>query len=364
MAKLLTAVSAIALVTGCGGGGGGGGTTTPAAPTLSADQSVFEGFSLAPASSNECYYVLPYTGAAVSGTDYLDYNTAQLTASPSTGAQQVTSSALADIATVPIPSGYVPDRYLVNGTIYLSSGPSWIRRFSYPSGAVAGITGGVQVQLMDVSGSTTLATYVNSGYSMVSLTGAVNAAPSDFVNYFSPLFYNAAPLVNPAATWTSGAAYEKFTSTFVNDTYFIFDFATSQTASLTPLPAADNTTLAAAITATAGIHVSSDNLTYTLANGSIATINGVPTYTASVQRPNGPTLYRTTPAYVTFYQLTIGGVTSVYLGEVIKAGTLSGGNPYAPGAGLDSPAQLNYTMQYQLRLNSAAVTSLKSAVTF
>jgi hypothetical protein len=339
-------------------------TVNASAQPLSPDQTVFEGFTLDPASSNECYYVLPYTGSAVSGTDYLDYNTLQLTASPSTSTQQVTNSALADIATIPIPSGYIPDRYLVNGIIYLSSGPAWIRRFSYPSAAVAGITGGVQVDLLDSTGSTTVVTYLNSGYSQVSLTGAVTAAPTDFVNFFSPLFYNATPLVNPAANWASGAAYEKFTSTFVNDTYFVFDYSTTQTASLTPLPAAANTTLAAAITATAGIHVSSDDVTYTLANGSIATINGVSTCTASVLRPNGPTIYRTTPAYITFYQLTIGGVTSVYLGEVIKAGTVSGGNPYAPAPGQDSPAQLNYTMQYQLRLNNAAVTSLTSAVTF
>ena len=338
-------------------------TVHSAVPALSADQTAFESFTLA-AASDECYFFLPYTGTAVSGTDYLACNSVQLTASPATGTQQVANSALTDLATIPIPSGYLPDRYLVSGQIYLSSGPTWIRRFSYPSGAVAGITGGVQVDLLDSTGSTLTVTYLNSGYSVVPLTGAVAAAPADFVHFFSPLFYNATPLVNPATDWASGAAYEKFTSTFVNDTYFVFDYSTTQTTSLTPLPAATNTTLAATFTASTGIHVGSDNITYTLGNGSIATINGVKTYTASSQRPQGPTLYRTTPAFITFYELTIGGVTSVYLGEVIKAGTVSGGNPYAPAAGDDTPATLDDSMAYQIRLNNAAVTSLKSAVTF
>jgi len=334
-------------------------------PALSQDQQTFEGFSLAPNTSYECYIDLPYTGSPVSGTNYFTYTTASLAASPSLGAQTVTSSARGDLAQVlPVPGGYLPDRYLVNGQILLSSAPTWIRRFSYPAGSVAGITGGVQVELLDSTGATVVASYINNNYSVVALgTGTIVSAPSDLVNEFSPLFYNAT-LLNATLAWNpADSAYEKFTSTFINDTYFIFDYATTQTANIPPLPVATNTTLAT-LMGNGGIQVGSDGIRYTSSLGTIATRNGVTTYVATSPRPNGPTYFRTTPAYITFYELQVNGVTNVYLGEVIKAGTVSGGNPFAPSGWNGLASGLDYTMAYQIRLNHSAVTSFMDGVTF
>jgi hypothetical protein len=55
----------------------------------------------------------------------------------------------------------------------------------------------------------------------------------------------------------------------------------------------------------------------------------------------------------------------VYMGDFIKAGTVIGGNSYPVAApGTSTGYTLNYTQAYQIRLNAAAVASLRSAVTF
>jgi hypothetical protein len=336
------------------GGTTSGGGSSGAPPALSQDQATYESFTMAPNASYECYYSLPYTGIPVSGTNYFAQNSAQLTASPSTGTQKVTDTALVDIAKIPIPSGYAPDRYLVGGKIVVSSGPAWIRNVTYPAGVVEGISGGVRTDILDATGTTIVNSYINSGYSVVPLTGNVASSSfSDLVNYFSPLFYNTTPLLAPGATWAAGASYMKFTSTEIGDTYFVFDYSSIQAASgSTPKPVATGTTIAALMNA-GGILVGSDSTTYTMALGSVSMINGVNTYVATDPRPSP----RTTPSYITFYDLN----GNVYLGEVIKDGTVAGGNPYAaPGA---YPI-LTYTEEYQMRLNGAALTSFQNAVTF
>ena len=98
-----------------------------------------------------------------------------------------------------------------------------------------------------------------------------------------------------------------------------------------------------------GFLVNSDNTTYTMTNGTVSVINGVNTYVATNPRPN-----RTTTRYRIFFELN----GNVYSGSLIKNGTVRGGNVYIV-AGVN-----NYSMNYQIRLNKAAVDSLKSAVTF
>jgi hypothetical protein len=261
---------------------------------------------------------------------------------------------LVDIGTLPIPTGYAPSRYLVGGRIVVSSEPAWIVNVSYPAGAVEGISGGVQDDLFDTTGTIIVESLIRSGYSIVQLTGnmASNSFP-DLVNYFSPLFYNATPLLAPGATWVAGASYEKSTATQIGDAYMVFDFSLTQTASgSTPKPVATGTTIAALMNA-GGILVPPDGTTYTLALGSVSMTNGVNTYVATSPRLSP----KTTRGYATFYDLN----GNVYFGELIRDGTVLGGNPYAaPGA----YPTLTYTENYAIRLNEAAVTSFQNAVTF
>jgi len=327
-------------------------------PALSADQATWQSFNLAPNASYESFYHLPYTGTTlVADTDYWFYNYVQVAASPSTGPQNVTASAAGDFfnpAVLPIPpaSDYVPDRYLINGNIYYSSGPEYIRTISFPAGAVDGITGGVQVVVYDSTGSVPVETYINSGYSLTALSGPMSSTPAELANAISPVFFNTAGVGVGVATssWAAGSAYEKFTSTVVGDTYFIFDYSTTQVKDNPPKPAAKNTTLAAFLAA-GGANSITDGVVYNLTNGSVTAspvAGSVASYMANVPRP-----YHTFTTYVMLYQLADG---NVYMGEVVKDGTVAGGNSYAVTSG--TGYIMKYDETYDIRLNAAAITSL------
>jgi hypothetical protein len=300
---------------------------------------------------------LPYTRQTLSSaTDYWVYNTVQLPASPSLGAVSVTASALGDMfnpSVLPIPpvSDLVPNRYLIGGTIYYASEPTYIRKLSYPSGALEGITGGVRSDVYDATGSVIVESYINSGYSVNTLTGVMASTPAELANTMSPIFFNTGLFgAGLAATdWAAGSAYEKFTSTVIGNTYFIFDYSTTQVKQNPPTPVATNKTLAQVLAA--GVNSSNDSVVYNLSNGAITATpvaGSVASYMASIPRPN-----KTFTTYVMLYQLADG---NVYMGEVMKDGAVTGGNSYMTATGL------NYSQNYEIRLNEAAVSSLSLAL--
>ena len=342
----ITGLCLISVLSGCGGGGG---STTSSAPALSADQTAFQEFELAPNQGYRTDWSLPASGTPIAGKDYFVDSFSSLPASPSkSGTQKVTNSALASIAnTLPIPaSASDPTRYLVNGQIVLGSGPTYITNISYQGT-------GVRADTLAVDGTTTVQSTLRTGISVISLSGAVAAAPADFAQWFNYLYFNPA-LLSASATWTSGAAYLKYTETEIGDVYTVVD-NTGTTTGTTPVPAATGTTIAA-LMAAGGIVSGSDGTTYTLSNGSVTTINGVTTYVAAAVRPN-----RTTPTYHTYYELN----GNVYTGNLVKDGTVIGGNEYPVSApGTTTGYTLNYSQNFQIRLNQAAVTSLNGAVTF
>lgn len=143
--------------------------------------------------------------------------------------------------------------------------------------------------------------------------------------------------------------YIKYTATNMVDRYKVFDFSTSTTGT-TPSPVATDTTIAALMNA-GGISSSSDGTTYTLANGSLSLVNGVTTYVANNGRQK-----QTTNVYRTYYELN----GNVYTGDLTRAGTVIGGSTYWDTANGTN----NYSAKYQIRINKAAVDSLKAAVTF
>jgi hypothetical protein len=193
---------------------------------------------------------------------------------------------------------------------------------------------------------------LRTNYSVVPLTGPVVAAPAEFAQFFNSLYYNPA-LLNASTTWNAGAAYVKYTGMQIGDSYTVTD-STGTTTGNAPTPVASGTTIAAMMAA-GGILSNNDATTYTLTNGSVSTINGVPTYIASNTRPA-----LTTPAYRTYYELN----GNVYVGSLVKSGTVEGGNSYPVAIPGTTGYTLNYTQNYQIRLNAAAVASLHAAVTF
>jgi len=268
-----------------------------------------------------------------------------MTASPLTaGTQRLNETSPASIAnSLGVPAAGAPGRYLVNGAILVGSNTQ--TNLSYQGT-------GVRVDTLAVDGVTVVDSTLRSNYSVVPLTGAVAAAPTEFTQFFSVLYYNPA-LLNASTTWSAGAAYEKFTGTQIDDLYTVGDY-TGATTGNTPTPVASGTTIAA-LMAAGGISSSSDAAIYTLTNGSVSTINGVTTYVASNVRPN-----LTTPTYRTYYQLN----GNVYVGSLIKSGTVQGGNGYLVATPGTTGYTINYSQNYQIRLNAAAVTSLHAAVTF
>jgi hypothetical protein len=339
------------LLAGCGGGGNGnGGSSDTAAAgnssTLSADQQTFEQFTLAPNASYEIDWSLPLSGAPVNGSHYLIESHASVTASPSTaGPQALNGSTPTSLAqSLGVPASLPVARYLINGAIVVGSGA--LNNASYQGT-------GIKVDALSADGSTVVSSTLRSNLSVVPLSGAVAAAPSEFAQWFNSLYYNSS-LLNASATWAAGAAYLKYTATEAADTYTVADY-TGTTNGNSPNPVASGTTIAALMTA-GGISSSVDDTNYTLGNGSVSTINGVTTYVSTAVRPN-----LTTPTYRTFYELN----GNVYTGNLVKAGTVIGGNTYpVAAAGTSTGYTLSDSQPIQIRLNAAAVASLRAAVTF
>lgn len=337
------------LLAGCSGGGGGSGAG--AAPTgnqsvLSADQKTFEQFALAPSASYDVSWYLPLSGSPVNGTDYLVESHASVAASPSTGGTQaLNASTPTSLArTLSVPASFAVGRYLINGAIVVGSGS--LNKVSYQGT-------GIKVDTLSADGSVVVDSTLRSNLVDVPLSGAVAAAPSDLAQWFNSLYYNSS-LLKGSATWSAGSAYLKYTATEVADTYTVADY-TGTTTGNAPNPVASGTTIAA-LMAAGGIASSADGTTYTLSNGSVSTIYGVTTYVSANVRPN-----LTTPTYRTYYELN----GNVYTGNLVKAGTVLGGNTYPVAApGTSAGYTVNYSQQYQIRLNAAAVTSLSAAVTF
>jgi hypothetical protein len=341
--RFIVALGLSALLAGCGGGGGSGGSPGSQA-TLSADQAASEQFLLAPNASYSLRWNLPFSGAPVNGTNYFTEAHATMAASPLTaGPQKVIETSPTSIAnTLGVVAG-APARYLINGAILVGS--TSLSQVSYQGT-------GVRIDALATDGVTVVGSTLRTNYSVVPLSGLLLQAPAEFVQYFNSVFSNSILLKN-LATWSTGAAYVKFTGTQINDLYTVVDY-TGITTGNAPTPVATGTTIAAMMAA-GGITSSSDATTYTLANGSVSVINGVTTYVASNVRPK-----LTTPTYRTYYELN----GNVYVGDLIKAGTVEGGNPYLVPIVGSTGYTVNYTQNFQIRLNAAAFASLHAAVMF
>jgi hypothetical protein len=330
-------------VSGCGGGGSSSQSTSQ--KTLSADQAVLESFYMSPNAAYTLNWNLPLSGAPVS-TSYFAESHVSMSASPLTnGTQKITGNELSSIAHTLSSQAVavVPTRYLINGVIFVNSGPSApINNYSYQGTEV-------RVDSLAEDGVTTANSNLRSNFSFVPLTGTVASAPSDLAHWLGTLYLNPS-LLNTSTTWESGAGYLKYTNTLTRDTYSVIDSGVPTTTGNSPTPFATGTTITTLVNAGGMI---SDSKTYDMANGSVAVINGVNTYVATNPLSNSATtLYRT------FYELN----GNVYSGTLAKNGTVSSFNYLVPLPG--TPGYTNASANYQIRLNKAAINSLQSAVTF
>jgi hypothetical protein len=328
----------LALLAGCGGSVSNAGSST-----TSADQSAFESFLLSPNAAYECQFWLPITGMPQNGTNYFEEQSFSISASPLTnGTQRLNASVLTSIANTLSVMKPENARYLINGQIFASS----FQNISYQGT-------GVRYDNIAADGITTLYSDLRSNYSIIPLTGTVVSAPTDLAHALTLLIYNPS-LLNPSATWGTGAAYMKFTGTVIGDTYEVVDWSATTTGN-TPSPVATNSTIAA-LTTTGGIVSSLDGITYNMTNGNVSVINGINTYVAT-----NPILNETGTRYRTFYELN----GYVYAGILLKDRTVVGGMKfYVAAPGTPSGYTVDYSANYQIRLNKAAIDSLQSAVTF
>lgn len=324
-------------------------TSSAAALTLqlSADQQAFESMWIAPKSASNLHWNLPYAGAPATGTNYLETVTTSLQKTPLTNGPQVQMGAFTNLAkTLSQPTVHIPSRYLVNGSILVGTAPA-TTQISY-------VDSGIQADYLSTDGKTVVASQVLSGIKVVPLSGAVASAGTELAQALNAMYYNQT-LLSAAATWNAGSAYAVFTATQLNDNYQVIDYATTQTTTdANPVPAKTGMSLTNAMTA--GIANGGDGVTYNLTNGAITNVNGFPIYVPNMPRPN-----RTTQTYLAFFGLN----GNVYAANLVKAGTVLGGNAYrvaAPGttAGFDTI----YTQNYQVRLNGAASSSLQAAFNY
>jgi len=327
----------------------GSATSSAAALTLqlSADQQAFESVRLAPNSVSNPNWNLPYSGAPVTGTNYLETVITSLQKSPLTNGPQVEMGAFSNLAkTLSLPTVHIPNRYLVNGAILVGTAPNTTQT-SY-SGS------GIQVDSLAADGKTVVASQVFSGYKVVPLSGAVASAGTELAQALDAIYYNPA-LLSATAAWSTGSAYAVFTATQLNDTYQVVDYGNTQTTTdANPVPAKTGVSLTNAMTA--GIANGGDGVTYNLTNGSISNVNGFPIYV-----PNTPRANRTTQTYMAFFGLN----GNVYAANLVKAGTVIGGNAYRVAApGTTAGFNTIYTQNYQVRLNGPASTSLQAAFNY
>jgi hypothetical protein len=310
---------------------------------LTADQKASEQFLLAPNASYQLKWSLPSAGAPVSNQNFLIETHGSITASPASAGNQVmkVGAPSAVSKTLGVPT-QIPARVLVKGAIVVES--LTVNNVSYQDS-------GVRFDRMSADGSTAVESVLRSNYSVVPLTGAVAASPSELALYGNALFTNTA-LLDPSVSWQSGAAYMKFTATLLGDVYYVEDQAGATTGNQ-PTPLATGTTIAALMNA-GGIVSTTDATTYTLTNGTMTTVGGVTTYVANAARP-----HLATPEYRTYYELN----GNVYVGDYIKSGTVVGdvGNTFANS---NSTTTTYNTQTYQIRLNAAAISSLNAAMKY
>nr|WP_175799522.1 hypothetical protein [Burkholderia anthina] len=339
-ARYAVALTGTLLLAACGGGGSddGTGSATPAS-NLSAAQQNYESFALA--ANGGLHYLRGQlsistsgSGAVSVGPDSNFYSIDQsLAQSPANGPQMVTQGLSSLSASLSVPTLEI-QRYVVNGAVVTSTQ----EQVSY-SGA------NVQITDLAADGHTAVMTLLGTNYTVVPLSGTIAGSPSELFTGSAlgivTNTINGTSLYNKQASWQSGAAYMKVTRQTVGDTVFTGDCVAPQTSGPNVTPCS---TSASTLEAFFPYTSASDNRTYNLSDGQIVTLAGVRAWVANTALDSPTTEYRV------FYQNN----GQIDAGAVIRDGTTMAIAP----AGSTTP------QDFYILMNSAAVQSVKAAITF
>lgn len=343
--KLGCGFSLAIFLAACGGGGGGGEASTPAAG-LSTTQKNFESAAI-----NDSYVVynwkLPSTNVVpVTGTNFMYVSNISVPSSPSSGAvveARVASNYTASLALPNLTqSGVV--RVLKSGVIYVGNETAR-SEWSYFGGDVLS-TG------FAVDGVTPLQTTVYDSWSApVALTGQISG--STILKSFLGFTKATSQTVNFdfSQSWLSGSSYFTRKGYDRDDTLFLYDWTgTTYSSAVNPYPGTETTIETmfanASFVAVGGLTV--DSVVYPLAAGTISSYQGARVWIANAKRPTSAS---PTNTYVAYIELN----GKIYPGIFEKAGTRFN---YIDG--VDS----TIVNDYNIRLNSHAAASMKTAIKF
>jgi len=308
----------------------------------SADQFAFESLIMSAGGSHEVRWNLNFAGAQVSGVNYAFSDSSKHTLSPLThGPQTVTQTAPVNIAPTLALTDGGPIRVLKNGAILV---------VPVQSTSTATYVGSqVKIDFLAADGSTLAYSQIRSGYATVPLAGNVKATAGDFAHWHNSFFSNPAVLKG-TTSWAAGASYVTYTATMNGDRYTVGD-CVGTTTGAAPNPCVTGSTLAAALAA--GLPSTSDGTTYHAADGTTATIGGVPVFVATAPRPVSATL-SLTPQYRIYVELN----GNVYTGALIRDGAALGGSYWVSNpAGATVTDRLTF-LPFQIRMNQAARDSV------
>ena len=319
---------------------------------LSSSQKAFESVFLAQNGGRyNIDWNLNLAGPQISGTNYIQSNSAQLMESPlTTGTQTSTITPPVNMANTLAPrASNSPSRVLKNGTIFVApgsfSGAALAGKYAYAGSDVA-------INTIAADGTTVLFSEVNSNYAFVTLTGLVSSPPASVSQAFQAVFANPVNMY-PTATYSAGAGYLTYINKTKGDSYIAFD-CNAATSDANISPCFTNTSLNAALTA--GIKSVSDGVTHTLADGVISTVGGVPVWVANTARPKSYLLGNLNQ-YRIYFQLG----TSVYTGALTKDGTIVPGSWFVASPFGTTPVVYDFAPS-PIRFNKAAIDSIKAAL--
>lgn len=316
--------------------------------SLSANQQAFEGQILAPGSgSHRITWNLNYSGPQTSGVNYAGSDFAVLGLSPLTnGPQTIAQSLLANMtSTLALMSG-ATQRVLKDGAILVVPPTQSSSRVSY-------VGSDVRIDYLASDNTTIAWSQIRTDFTTVPLTGLMAGSTDDFAHFHNSFFSNP-QILRSTSAYLPGASYLKYTAHVMGDRYAAFDCAAATTG-VNITPCQTGTTLTTALTA--GITSSSDATTYTLADGVVTAVGGLPVWVATAPRPVSAVL-STVPQYRIYFQMN----GNVYTGSLLKNGSVYATSYYVSNpAGATATDRLTF-LPFQIRMNKAARDSVAAAM--
>ena len=339
MKSILTTIT-VAMVTACGGGGSGDSGTKSG---LSITQQNFE------TTTKADYYVtfdwyLPNTDMApTNGTNFFNYGINLALTSPSAGPVLNTTSSINMTKTLKLPDAtkrYV-DRVLKSGVIYYTNDTSK-QVWSYAGNDVLLTT-------YATDGQTKLYTSVYDDWSApIPFSGTIGTT-SILKSFYGFTRLNTPSNFDFTNYWYVGSSYFTRKGYQQADTLFVWDWTgVSYDANVTPYSGSESTIEALFSTNKYMNGIGVDNVLYKINEGTISTIEGTRTWVANVPRPTSAS---PTTGFVALFELN----GKIYGGALRKAGAR-----FNSVDGIDS-TKIN---DYNIKLNSKAVESLKQTVKF